>query len=378
MRSKPCPLQWEDVFGVECPIYPKVVAVSPDGLYLAIADDPAVLIVDRSGILANRVLRDDKEPLTFITDVVFFPDGRHVVTCSDASVIKVWSVESCKIVARYDDSTYTGYSVVVFPDGRRIASGHSNLVIWDAFSGECRKIINIGPSNVSRLTLSLDAKRIICSFLDSTRIFDVESGNVMSEFFCGPPSIPADMRDPLIDELDLDTECEGRAPIAISPDGKLVAAASLLIEEADTLRVWNVDTGEIVYELVRLPKQPERPNDMNRGVTKLFFLVDNKHLAIQREYSDLEVWIIGDKGEAELCGEKFPKEVLCTCTADGAILVTNSRHESRIHEYMVMEVDREKEISLNKKEDEEFEHRMDEWIKQLDEEKKGKKGKAKR
>jgi WD40 repeat protein len=67
-------------------------------------------------------------------NVAFNPDGRWLVTGGEDNTIKVWDVETGRLMWTLPGHTGDVYAVAVSPDGRWVASGgeDSTVKVWDA------------------------------------------------------------------------------------------------------------------------------------------------------------------------------------------------------------------------------------------------------
>src|SRR5258706_5774989 len=73
-----------------------------------------------------------------VSSVGYSPDGRHIISGSDNSTIRIWDAETGTGVGNpLEGHTGLVRSVVYSPDGRHIISGSEDYTIriWDAETG---------------------------------------------------------------------------------------------------------------------------------------------------------------------------------------------------------------------------------------------------
>lgn len=235
------------------------VAFSPDGLQLVSVSSDAVRLWDIEKGTA-RVLKGHRNPSY---RAAFSPDGRWLASASTASRndtgqqdlnVRVWDVRTGagrELVGHAD----TVSDVRFFPDGRTIASGSMDTTVrlWDLLTGRTERVLRGDGSIVMKISIAPDG-RWLASGNDGgwTRLWNLGTGQSRlvrgwAPVFSSASTTLATSGEGTAWLWDTATS-EGRelqgadSDLAISPDGKLVAA----IGKDGTVYVWNDD----------LPREP--------------------------------------------------------------------------------------------------------------------------
>ncbi len=205
---------------------------------------PAVAV---ASILAAFARADDAGPLvvggealghqSWVYALAFTPDGRHLVSGSYDSTVRVWDVASRRLVRTIPANHNSVTSVALDPGGGWIASGgRDNLVrLWDLETGAPRGVLRGHTDWVYAVAVSPDGRQVVSGSRDRTvRLWDVETGKVLWTFRGHKGVISS---------------------VAMTPDGEYVVSGSggdrnAVVTGGDgTVRVWNARTGAAVHEL---------------------------------------------------------------------------------------------------------------------------------
>ncbi|MGE3311489.1 MAG: WD40 repeat domain-containing protein, partial [Limisphaerales bacterium] len=81
------------------------------------------------------------------------PGINHLASASEDGTVRVWDLESLKLLRIYRSSADSYWSVVWSPDGRRIAAGTGDgrVVVWDRDSGEEMITLRTGEPGVVKV-----------------------------------------------------------------------------------------------------------------------------------------------------------------------------------------------------------------------------------
>ena len=110
------------------------------------------------------------------------PNGRHIVTGSDDTTLRIWDAETGAVDGGHTASVQ---SVVYSPDGREIISGPVDIAVrtWDAGTGvEVGKPLEGHTGPVRSVAHPSDGQHIISGSEDQTvRIWDAKTGTTVSK-----------------------------------------------------------------------------------------------------------------------------------------------------------------------------------------------------
>ncbi|MBL7041736.1 MAG: PD40 domain-containing protein [Pirellulaceae bacterium] len=176
--------------------------------------------------------------------VAFSPDGRQLVIGNDSFAYQLFDVFSGRVL-REDESA--GSSRAIFShDGKAILagmrSGKASIRVFDVATGKSLRDLKGHTDDVMALAVSPDGKHVASASMDGTcRLWDAATGETLHALKGHETWVTS---------------------VAFSPDGKMLASTS----NDGTLRLWDAGVGRQLRSL-KPPQPPDRalPPEM-RGV----------------------------------------------------------------------------------------------------------------
>ncbi len=159
---------------------------SPDGKYVLSSE------ADGNCILRLYETNTGKEARTFeghtgwVWKAIFSPDGKKIASagCNDYS-FRIWDVESGKALV-VGEKAHQGYVVgIAFsPDGKHLlTSGRDHEIkLWEVETGKLVRSYTGATTNVESLAFSKDGKRFLAGEHKLVHLFDTESGKILHRF----------------------------------------------------------------------------------------------------------------------------------------------------------------------------------------------------
>jgi WD40 repeat protein len=199
-----------------------------------------------------------------VNSVAFSPDATHIVSGSRDKTIRVWNVETRKVV--WSSITQRWVTCAAFsPDGRYVISvADSTFQLWDAESGAA-----VGPSirnlKVARsVSFSPNGMRIVSAiFADSTiGIWDVKTGEMLGKPLRGHT----------------DRVC----CVAFSPDGRHIASGSF----DKTIQLWDANAPSTAAKAL---------TGHTNGVQSVAFSPDSQYVVSGSLDCTIRVWHVGSR-----------------------------------------------------------------------------------
>jgi WD40 repeat protein len=135
----------------------------PDGRYVALADQQALLLLDADS--GEPVWKRDgsKHP---ISQLCFSPDGRWIATAGRDSTIHLREIHSGEVAWTFSGHHGKVSSLAFSPDGRCFASGgaDSTAVVWDLFANPFGQIEKLSPAGAEKAWGDLSSRDAAVAF----------------------------------------------------------------------------------------------------------------------------------------------------------------------------------------------------------------------
>ncbi|WP_392479607.1 protein kinase [Nostoc sp. C110] len=212
------------------------LAISPDDYTLASASDDK--IVKLWDLNTQKILASLLGHSQAVKSVAFSPDGQILATASDDKTIKLWQVDTLKEICTLLGHSHAVKSVAFSPDGQILASGSwdKTIKLWDVNTGTEICTITGHQLQVNSVAFSPQGQLLASASYDRTiRLWQIEgSQREIQNRPC----------------YSLLSTLSGHAwavlTVAFSPDGQILATGS----DDNTIKLWEVNTGQLICTLV--------------------------------------------------------------------------------------------------------------------------------
>ena len=229
-------------------------------------------------INTNRELITNRGHMGFVNSVCFSPNGKQVISGSDDATIKLWDVETGRVIRPFIGERRV-YSVCFSSDGKQVISGldDGNIKLWDVETGREIRTFSGHTNGVTSVSFSSNGRQIISGSWDTTiKLWDTETGNEIKTFL-GHTNIVR--------------------TVAFSRDGGLILSGS----DDNVIKLWDMETGrEIqnffghinsVYSVTFTADNKRIISGSSDGTTRLWDVATGKEIASFISFTDDE-WIV--------------------------------------------------------------------------------------
>lgn len=252
------------------------VRFDPSGQTLATGSNKAVRIFEvKTGNLLVTLIdpeMDSGDEDQFFRTVAFSPNGKILACGSEDSLIRVWDVQTQKILFRLAGHEQDIYSLEFFDHGRKLASGSGDKTVklWDLNTQKCLNTLHAGTpdstkdSGITSLSVSPNGKFLAAGSLDRLiRIWSLPSG------------APVDV---------IEGHSDSIYSTSFSTDGRHLLSGSL----DKTVRLWQFES-----------------EDYLKGATCIYDLVGHKDFVLSvAGSSDARWFLTGSKDRSVQCWDR--------------------------------------------------------------------------
>jgi RNA polymerase sigma factor (sigma-70 family) len=237
----------------------------PDGKTLLSNDSRFIYWWD---IGTGKELAERRIPASFVSVMLFTPDGKTLATGGFNNVIRFWDTVTGNEKSLTAGHQSTVHTVAVSPDSRLFATGGADqgIRLWDAITSEQRAHFTGHAHIVWSLAFAADGKTLFSDGLESpspddwtVRAWDIATGKELRRFpgswfalapdgkvlLTGGKDLPIHAWDAVTHQELRQWKALGLGPAALtfSADGRTLFA---LCEEDKTVRSWSAVTGKLL------------------------------------------------------------------------------------------------------------------------------------
>ncbi|WP_341525448.1 serine/threonine-protein kinase [Nostoc sp. UHCC 0302] len=252
------------------------LAISPDGNILASGNnDKKIRLWDLN---SKKILATLSGHSQAVKSVSFSPDGKTLATASDDKTIKLWHSKTFEEICTLFGHSHAVKSVAFHPNEQILASGSwdKTIKLWDINTGTEICTLIGHKLQVNSVAFSPQGKLLASASCDRTiRLWQIAALEDSDKEFKNRPC------------YSLLSTLSGHAwtvlTVAFSPDGKILATGS----DDNTIKLWKVSTGQLISTL----------SDHSWSVVAVAFTADGETLISASWDKTIKLWRVSTAEE---------------------------------------------------------------------------------
>lgn len=296
-----------------------------------------------------RCLRTLTGHSNWVTSIAISADGQTLASASLDGTVKIWNIDSGQLLRTLSDKKSGAVlSVAISPDRQTLAAGceDKKIRIWNFTNSKLLRTIGNWTiykhsGSVNSVALNFDRQFIasIGNLDDRIKIWNINTGRYI-DYLAGAEGINTIALSPdgksiaagsqntkikiwkqgffgvFLSRLGISSNLSGHSgsvrSVAFNPNGKIIASGS----EDKTIRLWDINTKECTWEI---------PGQHSASVDTVAFSPDGKILASGSADKTIKLWSIEDpiKNIGTLTGHSGAVNSVAF-TPDGRILASGS------------------------------------------------------
>jgi len=196
-----------------------------------------------------------------VNSINYSPDGKYIVTASEDKTVKIWVVQSGKLLYNLEGHTDDVYNAVFSPDGKIVNSVSRDKTIktWDAKSGKILHSSVCPQRSFLKAVFSPDGKKIATVSYEEAEIkiwnFEKDEWKLIQKMAGHPERVFS---------------------MIYSADGNMLVSAS----GDNTAKIWDVKSGKLICTL----------SGHKYEVTNAIFSPDEKTILTASEDKTAKIW----------------------------------------------------------------------------------------
>ncbi|MBK1988152.1 protein kinase [Sphaerospermopsis aphanizomenoides BCCUSP55] len=278
------------------------LAFSPDNQILASGDDSKnIKIWD---LQTQKILANLTGHTKAVQSVVFNPDGQILATAGDDKIIKLWDVKTFQEITTLKGHSHAVKTLAFHHDGKILASGSwdKTIKIWNVNTGAEICTITGHQLQINAVVFSPENHILASASCDRTvRLWKLQLDQTSQ-------NCQYNLLSTLVGHT------RAVSAVAFSPNGKILATGS----DDNTIKIWDVNTGELISTLV----------GHSWSVVGLAFTADSQTLISSSWDKTIKLWNVSKKAEIATLLDHCDSVSTVAISSDSQIIATGSRDKT--------------------------------------------------